>query len=737
MGMIDAVKSVVSKTLLPLRTVRVIALAPERVDEAYDPAPFASEASYARLWLSEVQWSPDDGSVPVLLSEVSFNYGAREVRIPTVFGPLTFQVPGSVLSSKGRWTMNRPVAPLFPFIGGNVNLTCALYATQGVEGGTVRLLEQLTHTLSSPGFFSLLKVSEIARSSIGSLMTEIASKLELGCFLELGVEPVKTLGQGAVGHIGLVPGYLAVIQDKASSSEWDRNSDRALCVVGGTLRFSRSGDFRDNHQPLPEQAAYVLLRIEKLTKRDDWVSLLESSELWEQAVDASRQGSADLAKEAFRRLAQGVFRSKDLILSDKRRVIQSSRSLLSQLAGDSELAVRSTNFATPLTEDRANENRLRQASEQAAAASPFPDRLEDIVLGIEFKPERPVRLDVLRGPLGVYEGRVLLRIDVNRYARDADEAFAGNWRPKVGKQGEYLSKDLFIEPVWETYNKLLPKSDKSLHLRLRGSQDLLRLPLEFLPTKDNRNYLVLKHPFARSVVGEGSPDAKARPLSPEVFNEMYRRGERLSILLISSNTPPDVPQTDSEIQALSASLPGLFKAKKIDVEVRTIFSAEATFDAVYGELRSSRHHVLHYAGHGVYDPEAPEGSYLPFWDSVGPGRKVKELGVAALKLALQDSKVHFVYLSCCAGAAQSGPEALRDYDFLGLSDGLLQAGIPAVLGYRWPIGNSGGERLATAFYRHLAEEGQLDTALLLARQNISADRQNRAWISPMLILQEN
>jgi CHAT domain-containing protein len=737
MGWRDVVKALFDKMLLALRSSgRVIAVPPERVDEAYDPAPFASENAYARLWLSEVQCSAKEGAAPVFLSEVGFNYGPRTVRIPTVIGPLSFQAPDSAPSSSPPLTLNRPLSPLFPFTGGNILLTCGLYHPEGGDAGAVRLLDQLTQTLSSPGFSSLLKVSEIVNSNTLSFMREKAAALKLSCFLNLGGEMPQPLELAAFGLAGLLPGYLAVIKDAPSSFEPVCTSDRSLCVVGGRLRLSSSDDFKENHQPLPEQTEYLLLHVEKLEHREDWRLVGGLNELLEQAIDASRQGSADLVKEAFRRMTQEIVRSKDLIPPDRVRVIKAVRAHLSELTAASE-PVSPVYSGPTLAADLENEHRLQKAAERAAAASPFQERREDIVLGIEVKPDRPVRLDVLRGH-GVYEGRTLLSIDVNRHARDADEAFAGNWRAEVKNQGEALSTELFTEPlVWEIYNKLLPKSDERLHLRFRGSQDLLRLPLEFLPTKDKRTYLVLKHPLARSVIGVGSPDPKTSPLSPEVFNEMYRRGERLSILLISSNTPPDVPQADAEIQALSTSLPDLFKAKNIDLEIKTMPSAEATFDAVCKELRSHRHHVVHYAGHGVYDPEAPESSYLPFWDSGGPGRKIRELGVAALKLALQNSKVHFVYLSCCAGAAQSGPEALWEYDFLGVTDGLLQAGIPSVLGYRWPIADSGGERMASAFYRHLAEEGQLDTALLHARQDVYADRTNQAWISPILILQEN
>jgi CHAT domain-containing protein len=231
------------------------------------------------------------------------------------------------------------------------------------------------------------------------------------------------------------------------------------------------------------------------------------------------------------------------------------------------------------------------------------------------------------------------------------------------------------------------------------------------------------------------PFPKRPALSRSFFNELYRRGESLSILLIASNTPPEVPRVEHEVQTLSAALPDLFQAKGIRVQVTTLPSEDATYNAVLKVLNGGGYHILHYAGHGVYDGETPEESYLPFRDSGGPGGGVKPLKVPALKWALEESMVKLVYLSCCVGAAQGEPFKLQDSDFLGITDGLLQAGIPSILGYRWPVVDSGGERLAIAFYKYLAQEGETDTALLLARRELSEDREDRSWLSPVLILQ--
>jgi hypothetical protein len=47
----------------------------------------------------------------------------------------------------------------------------------------------------------------------------------------------------------------------------------------------------------------------------------------------------------------------------------------------------------------------------------------------------------------------------------------------------------------------------------------------------------------------------------------------------------------------------------------------------------------------------------------------------------------------------------------------------------------GEKNLAIAFYKFLAQEGEIDSALLLARREVAEDRQDRSWLSPVLILQ--
>ena len=96
-----------------------------------------------------------------------------------------------------------------------------------------------------------------------------------------------------------------------------------------------------------------------------------------------------------------------------------------------------------------------------------------------------------------------------------------------------------------------------------------------------------------------------------------------------------------------------------------------------------------------------------------------------------------MYLSCCQGATSDAGAALVEDDFLGLADAIIHAGVPSVLGYRWPLSDVSAPKFTTAFYTALAEREELDTAVLEARKAAAtASRDDPTWYSPILIMQD-
>lgn len=338
------------------------------------------------------------------------------------------------------------------------------------------------------------------------------------------------------------------------------------------------------------------------------------------------------------------------------------------------------------------------------------------------------------------ESDQLLRIQPERYARKADNAFSADWRFNSKDIGEELFEKIFqnhprISDAFGQAKSSVEKKEQ-LHLRIAVKKDFLRVPFEFTFDKvyGNGDYLALTYPLSRYIIN--TPTRK-KTLSPAWFNQLFEANETLRILLIASNTHPDIPSVDEEVRLLSESLQAIFEERRINTEVDSIWTHEATAERITQVLRHCPYHIIHYAGHGIHHASSPEKSALFFWEKTDKGGDVLPMPVTRLQRLLNNAKTSFFYLSCCQGTTTSGDNQLLDDDFIGIADGLIHAQIPAVLGYRWPVSDAGAATLALAFYRSLAAQGHLDRALLEARNEIAGlDRDDITWLSPILVVQE-
>jgi hypothetical protein len=71
-------------------------------------------------------------------------------------------------------------------------------------------------------------------------------------------------------------------------------------------------------------------------------------------------------------------------------------------------------------------------------------------------------------------------------------------------------------------------------------------------------------------------------------------------------------------------------------------------------------------------------------------------------------------------------------------DGIAQADIPAIVGYRWVVSDIGAKDLACAFYESLFSCLSIEDALFEARSVIASrhdGRDDETWASPVLVVQ--
>ena len=302
----------------------------------------------------------------------------------------------------------------------------------------------------------------------------------------------------------------------------------------------------------------------------------------------------------------------------------------------------------------------------------------------------------------------------------------------IKETGQELYRLLFEQhsPVLNGYHRALGRVTKSqyLHLVFESTRDLAELPLEFLFSEDAGGYLALLHPLIRQI---RRVVTQHTPISAEFIRHLAGSREKLRVLLLVSNTKPRIDLIDEIGERLADLL-----APVSWLDLTYVRTEAATYSAVQEMLRGCEHHIVHYIGHGGFHEDSPEQSSMFFWEDGNWSGRVMPMTGNELRLLLQDSDTRLFHLTCCEGARAGDTSDLLDDDYLGIADGIIQAGVPSVLGYRWPVSAGRAQEMTLAFYRSLLRHGSPELALLDARRELAArNKDDLTWASPILIVQ--
>jgi CHAT domain-containing protein len=322
--------------------------------------------------------------------------------------------------------------------------------------------------------------------------------------------------------------------------------------------------------------------------------------------------------------------------------------------------------------------------------------------------------------------------------RGREDARSDSWRELIKISGRELYQKLFDSHLRmaEAYQcGRAATSDGRLTLHFMGPRDFIGLPFELLHDEDGRA-LALDHPISRMVTGQVStrpplnaaffdrpptPDAPrlALVMSANVSGEIVLKGRHFAL--------PPVPGVEEEGLKVKAAL------EQHGWQVTLLSGAALTLESASAALDGCKHDLIHFSGHGFYAQLDPDSSGLVLRDAAGD---VAILEALRLRQLLKESRVRLVFLSCCEGAASGDAAHLLDSDYLGVIDALVAAGVPAALGYRWPVDAAGATLLAQTFYDKLHQSTSIEAALLLARQEVRSQLDDQTWISPILVVQE-
>lgn len=249
-----------------------------------------------------------------------------------------------------------------------------------------------------------------------------------------------------------------------------------------------------------------------------------------------------------------------------------------------------------------------------------------------------------------------------------------------------------------------------LRLRLRVSAELAQVPWEYLYLQPLDRFMCLSvdTPLVRFLDIED-------PVPVLAVDGPLR-------ILVMISDPEDLPRLDVAREM------GIVRDALGSLESKGVVTVErlgaATTEALQDRLLEGDVHVFHFIGHGGFDPDHEDG-VLVFEGAGNRGAFVPgdDLGVVlhghhSLRLAV---------LNTCQGATGSP----RD-PFAGTAQGLIQQGLPAVIGMQFPITDVAALSFARRLYSTLALGYPVDAALTEARKTVYLTGNRLEWATPVL-----
>jgi len=289
--------------------------------------------------------------------------------------------------------------------------------------------------------------------------------------------------------------------------------------------------------------------------------------------------------------------------------------------------------------------------------------------------------------------------------------------------GRTLFAALFTDRVRDSFVGSLARAggepDRGLRLRLvfdpsaPGMLPLAALPWELLYDPDTRDFFARNRqtPVVRFL------DVPRFTLPPPVEPPLR--------ILVARANPEGVKPLDLEEEQRRID-----EAWGAHASVELEFLPRATLEATRTRLRRSAFQVLHFMGHGDFDPATGEGSLL-FEDENGgeapvPGPVLAEhlKGIGSLRLTV---------LNACRTAELPRRQEVDPYS--GVASALVMGGLPAVVAMQLPISDAAALAFAEHLYTTLAEGGSLEAAVAEGRLAIyRGDPESFEWAVPALYL---
>lgn len=309
------------------------------------------------------------------------------------------------------------------------------------------------------------------------------------------------------------------------------------------------------------------------------------------------------------------------------------------------------------------------------------------------------------------------------------------WRAQAKQEGMSLYKTL-IQPIPELESMLAvargtaaEEDPANVTVVFEGPRQYLSMPYELLYYRDLP--MVLQHPVCRQVSGV---NVRGEHFD-DFFYKLRQRKGKLRVLLIASGTPGTT--SDEQVLELEQVINQSAQRFGVKAVVDKLLTRQASIKAIRDRLRNCTYHIVHYAGHGVFDEVTGENSGLRFWQRENMSGERVTLTAREIASLMGACETRLFYINACVGAEVSSEQVLHGNDYLGVMDAIVQAKVPYVLGFRWYVTDRSSRYFASLFYQHFFSRPLVpEQAVLRARKQIyEEDPLNEAWSSPILVAQ--
>lgn len=279
------------------------------------------------------------------------------------------------------------------------------------------------------------------------------------------------------------------------------------------------------------------------------------------------------------------------------------------------------------------------------------------------------------------------------------------WESALGTEiYQTFFPDYFRKTFEDFFTLLHHRKIKKLHLIISSPvPHILDIPFEMMrKQRGSEPFVIMSNDFHLCHTVE-------RNLQDFRLGGGYPMAPPLRLLFVSA-LPVDLPEDqqllelEKEQERIIEAVGDLISKKRVVVEFLDI----ATLEEIEQSLKAGEHHVVHFSGHGQYpDLSKQKTGVLYLEDELGRTKPVTAAQLA--HLLKRYNSVRLVVLSACETAHS------EDY---GAAGALIQQGIPAVLGMRYPVSDGAAIRFNSQFYEDICMGKPLSHAIFNARKAI-------------------